>query len=39
MRSCQAGDNSFLNQSASGKKVLVIVPHEDDEMNVAGSLM
>ena len=39
MRSCQAGDNSFLNQSASGKKVLVIVPHEDDEINVAGSLM
>lgn len=39
MRPCQAGDNSFLNQSASGKKVLVIVPHEDDEINVAGSLM
>ena len=39
MHPCQAGDNSFLNQSASGKKVLVIVPHEDDEINVAGSLM
>lgn len=39
MHLCQAGDNSFLNQSASGQKVLVIVPHEDDEINVAGSLM
>ena len=34
MHPCQAGDNSFLNQSASGKKVLVIVPHEDDEINI-----
>lgn len=39
MHLCQSGDNSFLNQSASGQKVLVIVPHEDDEINVAGSLM
>lgn len=31
--------NSFLDASAKGKKVLVIVPHEDDEINVAGSLM
>lgn len=31
--------NSFLSQSAAGKKVLVIVPHEDDEINVAGSVM
>lgn len=31
--------NSFLAQSAAGKKILVIVPHEDDEINVAGSVM
>lgn len=32
-------NNSFLFQSAVGKKILVIVPHEDDEINVAGSVM
>lgn len=31
--------NSFLNQSATGQKILVIVPHEDDEINLAGSIM
>ena len=31
--------NSFLDVSAKGQKVLVIVPHEDDEINVAGSVM
>lgn len=31
--------NSFLEASETGKKVLVIVPHEDDEINVAGSVM
>lgn len=31
--------NSFLDMSAKGQKVLVIVPHEDDEINVAGSVM
>ena len=25
--------NSFLDVSAKGQKVLVIVPHEDDEIN------
>lgn len=31
--------NSFLDSPARGQKVLVIVPHEDDEINVAGSIM
>lgn len=31
--------NSFLDAPARGQKVLVIVPHEDDEINVAGSIM
>lgn len=31
--------NSFLDAPAMGQKVLVIVPHEDDEINVAGSVM
>lgn len=31
--------NSFLDSPARGQKVLVIVPHEDDEINVAGSVM
>lgn len=31
--------NSFLAQSVADKKVLVIVPHEDDEINVGGSIM
>lgn len=31
--------NSFLDSPAMGQKVLVIVPHEDDEINVAGSVM
>ncbi len=33
------GENSFLNQSAEGQRILVIVPHEDDEINLAGSIM
>ena len=32
-------NNSFLKESAAGQKVLVIVPHEDDEMNLAGSMI
>ena len=31
--------NSFLDAPALGEKILVIVPHEDDEINVAGSIM
>lgn len=31
--------NSFLAKSAMNQKILVIVPHEDDEINVAGSVM
>lgn len=31
--------NSFLSESAKGQEVLVIVPHEDDEINVAGSVI
>lgn len=31
--------NSFLSRAAVGQNVLVIVPHEDDEINVAGSIM
>ena len=31
--------NSFLDATAKGQKVLVFVPHEDDEINVAGSVM
>lgn len=30
-------DNSFFHQNLNGKKVLVLVPHEDDEINVAGN--
>ena len=32
-------NNSFLKESAAGQKVLVIVPHEDDEINLAGSMI
>lgn len=31
--------NSFLDAPAQKQKVLVIIPHEDDEINVAGSVM
>lgn len=31
--------NSFLETQAKGKRALIIVPHEDDEINLAGSLM
>lgn len=32
-------DNSFFHEDYSGKRVLVIVPHPDDEINVAGNLI
>jgi LmbE family N-acetylglucosaminyl deacetylase len=32
-------NNSFYNQKYSGVKVLVLVPHEDDEINLAGSMI
>ena len=32
-------NNSFYNQKYSGIKVLVLVPHEDDEINLAGSMI
>ena len=32
-------NNSFFKESAAGQKVLVIVPHEDDEINLAGSMI
>lgn len=32
-------DNSFYHQDLSDLKVLVIVPHEDDEINTCGSLL
>lgn len=31
--------NSFLETQVTGKRALIIVPHEDDEINLAGSLM
>lgn len=31
--------NSFLDTSAMGKKILIVVPHEDDEINVAGNII
>ena len=31
--------NDFYNQKYSGIKVLVLVPHEDDEINLAGSMI
>ena len=30
-------DNSFYHQNLQGVKVLVLVPHQDDEINVAGN--
>ena len=30
-------DSSFFHESYSGKKVLVLVPHQDDEINTAGN--
>ena len=32
-------DNSFYNQNYQGFKALIIVPHQDDEINTAGSLI
>ena len=32
-----AYDSSFFHVSYSGRKVLVLVPHQDDEINVAGN--
>lgn len=30
-------DSSFFHTSYSGKKVLILVPHQDDEINIAGN--
>ncbi len=30
-------DSSFFHESYSGKKVLILVPHQDDEINTAGN--
>lgn len=32
-------DNSFFAQSYRGRKVLVLAPHQDDEVHIAGSLI
>lgn len=32
-------DNSFFHENYTGKKMLVLAPHPDDEINVAGNLI
>lgn len=32
-------DTMFYNQIFPGNRVLIFIPHEDDELNIAGALI